>query len=92
LRSRRRRACSTPFFGSGHLTIVDSPGKVADTFEQWFATGAIDGFNLMLDVVEESLPLFVEEVVPILQERGLFRRKHEGTTLRDHLGLPVPRW
>ena len=78
--------------GSGHLTIVGSPGTVADTFENWFATGAIDGFNVMLDVVEESLPLFVAEVVPILQDRGLYRRKYTGTTLREHLGLPVPRW
>ena len=31
--------------GSGHLTIVGSPGTVADTFENWFATGAIDGFK-----------------------------------------------
>lgn len=78
--------------GTGHLTIVGSPATVADTFENWFATSAVDGFNLMFDVIEESLPLFVEEVVPILQERGLFRRKYEGTTLRDHLGLPRPRW
>ena len=33
---------------------------------------------------------FVDQVVPILQDRGLFRREYEGTTLRDHLGLPVP--
>ena len=46
----------------------------------------------MLDVVEESLPLFVAEVVPILQDRGLYRRKYTGTTLREHLGLPIPRW
>jgi len=78
--------------GSGHLTIVGSPGTVADTFENWFATGTIDGFNVMLDVVEESLPLFIAEVVPIVQERGLYRRKYTGTTLREHLGLPIPRW
>ncbi len=33
---------------------------------------------------------FVDQVVPILQRRGLFRREYEGTTLRDHYGLPVP--
>ena len=65
---------------------------MADTFEEWFATGTIDGFNIMLDVVEESLPLFVAEVVPLLQDRGLYRRKYTGTTLREHLGLPIPRW
>lgn len=78
--------------GTGHLTIVGSPRTVADTFEEWFATGLVDGFNLMFDVIEESLPLFVDEVVPILQERRLFRRKYDGTTLRDHLGLARPHW
>ena len=40
----------------------------------------------------EGLPLFVAEVVPILQDRGLFRLAYEGTTLREHLALPIPRW
>ena len=34
---------------------------------------------------------FVDQVVPVLQRRGRFRREYEGTTLRDHLGLPRPR-
>ena len=33
---------------------------------------------------------FARSVVPILQERGLFRADYEGTTLRDHLGLERP--
>jgi hypothetical protein len=32
----------------------------------------------------------VDHVVPVLQERGLFRREYAGTTLREHYGLPVP--
>jgi hypothetical protein len=36
------------------------------------------------------LQLFVDQVVPILQERGLFHRDYEGDTFREHLGLPVP--
>ncbi|MGW6195579.1 NtaA/DmoA family FMN-dependent monooxygenase [Kribbella sp. NPDC055110] len=78
--------------GAGHLQVVGSPKTVAELFEDWFARGAVDGFNLMFDVIEEGLPLFVDEVVPILQERGLFRRSYAGTTLRDHLDLPIPRW
>ena len=31
---------------------------------------------------------FVDRVVPILRERGLFHDGYEGKTLRDHLGLP----
>jgi alkanesulfonate monooxygenase SsuD/methylene tetrahydromethanopterin reductase-like flavin-dependent oxidoreductase (luciferase family) len=65
---------------------------VADRFEEWFGTGAIDGFTLMFDVIDEGLPMFVEEVVPVLQRRGLFRREYESSTLRGNLGLPVPSW
>ncbi|WP_261554229.1 NtaA/DmoA family FMN-dependent monooxygenase [Frankia tisae] len=78
--------------GFGHFTVTGGPKTVADTIEQWFSTGAVDGFNLMFDVIEESFPLFVDEVVPILQERGLHRRRYAGSTLRDHLGIPTPRW
>jgi alkanesulfonate monooxygenase SsuD/methylene tetrahydromethanopterin reductase-like flavin-dependent oxidoreductase (luciferase family) len=78
--------------GAAHLQVVGSPRTVAELFATWFASGAVDGFNLMFDVIEEGLPLFVDEVVPMLQERGLFRRKYDGSTLRDHLGLPIPRW
>ena len=37
-----------------------------------------------------GIEIFIEEVVPILRERGLFRREYTGTTLRDHLGLERP--
>jgi FMN-dependent oxidoreductase (nitrilotriacetate monooxygenase family) len=78
--------------GTGHLQIVGSPKTVTDLFERWFAAGVADGFTLMFDVIDEGLPLFVAEVVPILQDRGLFRRAYGGKTLREHLGLPIPRW
>ncbi|MFC8528862.1 NtaA/DmoA family FMN-dependent monooxygenase [Nocardia sp. NPDC057227] len=78
--------------GVGHLTVTGGPKTVADTIEAWFATGTVDGFNLMFDVIDESFEPFVDEVVPILQERGLFRRHYTGSTLREHLGLPVPTW
>ena len=34
--------------------------------------------------------VFVEEVVPILRKRGLFRTEYTGSTLRDHYGLDRP--
>ncbi|KAF2782103.1 nitrilotriacetate monooxygenase component A [Streptomyces sp. OM5714] len=34
--------------------------------------------------------LFADQVVPILRRRGLFRDAYEGTTLREHYGLPRP--
>jgi len=51
---------------------------------------AADGFNVMPPYFHEGFEDFVELVVPILQERGLFRPDYEGTTLRDRLGLARP--
>jgi alkanesulfonate monooxygenase SsuD/methylene tetrahydromethanopterin reductase-like flavin-dependent oxidoreductase (luciferase family) len=78
--------------GVGHLAVVGSPGTIADLFETWFRADAIDGFNILFDVAEEGLPVFVDEVVPLLQKRGIYRHDYDGSTLRSHLGLPVPRW
>lgn len=76
--------------GRGHRTFVGTPERVADTIEEWFTTGASDGFNIMPAVMPSGLEAFVDHVVPILQDRGLFRREYVGTTLREHLGLEVP--
>jgi len=71
----------------GHF--VGTPEQIADRFQQWFEGRGADGFNLF-----ESLPgqleLFVEQVVPILQARGLYKHDYPGTTFRETLGLPVP--
>ena len=76
--------------GVGHRIIVGTPEQIADDIAAWFAAGAADGFNLMPDVLPSGLASFVDEVVPLLQKRGIFRRDYEGTTLRDHLGLARP--
>ena len=78
--------------GRGHRTFAGTPPRVADAIEHWFANGAADGFNIMAPVLPSGLAIFVDEVVPILQKRGLFRTAYEGRTLRDHYGLrrPVP--
>ncbi|MFQ4149283.1 LLM class flavin-dependent oxidoreductase [Arthrobacter sp. LAPM80] len=72
--------------GGGHATMVGTPGQVADGIQQWFEQGGADGFNLMPPLLPESLDDFVEMVVPVLQERGLFRTEYTATTLRGHLG------
>lgn len=76
--------------GVGHRIIVGTPEAIADDIEAWFKAGAADGFNLMPDVLPTGLSVFVDEVVPLLQSRGIFRRDYEGTTLRDHFGLQRP--
>ena len=37
-----------------------------------------------------GLEVFVEHVLPVLRQRGLFREEYESRTLRDHYGLPRP--
>jgi alkanesulfonate monooxygenase SsuD/methylene tetrahydromethanopterin reductase-like flavin-dependent oxidoreductase (luciferase family) len=76
--------------GVGHRIIVGTPEQIADDIEAWFKAGAADGFNLMPDVLPSGLEVFVDNVVPILQKRGLFRHDYAGTTLRSHFGLPHP--
>ena len=71
----------------GHFVATGTPEEVADIIEDWFRTGAADGFNVMPPIINRQLSLFAEEVVPILQRRGLFRTDYEGSTLRSHFGL-----
>lgn len=80
-------------YGSWRLSFVGSPETVANEIERWFIGNAADGFNIRV-TSPRDFKLFRERVIPILQERGLFRTEYEGTTLRDHLGLSVPenRW
>ena len=53
-------------------------------------TGSTRKLHLMPSVLPSGLEAFVDTVVPILQERGLFRTEYEGATLREHYGLPRP--
>lgn len=69
----------TPFAGS--------PVTVADTIQEWFESGALDGLNVHYRT-HEQFRRFTDEVLPRLRERGVARPDYEGTTLREHLGLP----
>jgi FMN-dependent oxidoreductase (nitrilotriacetate monooxygenase family) len=75
--------------GGGHLQVVGTPEQIADTIEHWYGERAVDGFNLMIDVLPCGLRDFVEQVVPLLQRRGLFRAEYTGRTLRSNLGLEM---
>ncbi|AZG44012.1 LLM class flavin-dependent oxidoreductase [Gordonia insulae] len=71
------------FSGSGHRVVVGTPEDVADTIEHWYLAGAADGVNLMPDVFPDGLEIFVDEVVPLLRERGIFRYDYTESTLRE---------
>ena len=76
--------------GRGHHIVLGTPVEIADRMQQWFDSRAADGFNVMPPFFPGGLEDFTQLVVPILQERGLFRREYGGPTLRDHLGLTRP--
>lgn len=72
--------------------FVGSPETVAAEMTRHVAAGAADGFLLVPHLVPGGLDDFVERVVPLLQERGVFRTAYTGSTLRSHLGLAAPVW
>ncbi len=76
--------------GWGGLEFVGTAEKIADQMQAWLEGDACDGFNIMFHTVPAGLDEFVEQVVPVLQRRDLFRREYEGATLRENLGLPRP--
>jgi FMN-dependent oxidoreductase (nitrilotriacetate monooxygenase family) len=71
-----------------HPTVV-GPGELhADHLQEWFEAGAADGFWVTPDIYEDGIDAFVDEVVPILQARGIYPTEYPGTTLRENLGVP----
>ncbi|MDR7161901.1 LLM class flavin-dependent oxidoreductase [Arthrobacter sp. BE255] len=75
--------------GAGHRIVVGTPEQIADDIERWHRAGAADGFNVMPDALPSGFDQFVDHVIPELQRRGLFRTEYQGSTLREHLNLPV---
>ena len=73
-----------------HRTVCGTATQIADTLEHWFTEKACDGFNVLPVTFPGALNDFVDQVVPELQRRGIFRKEYEGKTLRENLGLPIP--
>ncbi|MGJ3438881.1 LLM class flavin-dependent oxidoreductase [Pseudomonas sp. Je.1.5.c] len=71
--------------------FVGSAQSVAAKMAEWFEARALDGFNIYIGHPGQ-LRRFTQEVVPLLQERGVYRTAYEGTTLRESLGLAIPRF
>lgn len=75
---------------AGHQWIIGTPQTIADSMVDWFEAGACDGFNLNSPYNPGGMRQMCELLVPELQDRGYARTEYEGTTLRDHFGLPRP--
>jgi alkanesulfonate monooxygenase SsuD/methylene tetrahydromethanopterin reductase-like flavin-dependent oxidoreductase (luciferase family) len=68
-------------------TFVGSPTTVAEALDAHVQSRACDGFILVPHITPSGLDRFADEVVPRLQERGVYREDYSGATLREHLGL-----
>ncbi|WP_027091737.1 LLM class flavin-dependent oxidoreductase [Cohnella thermotolerans] len=69
--------------------FVGTPEQVADRIQRWYEERAADGF-IVHSNIPSDLHDFVDLVVPILQDRGIYRKEYESDTLRGNLGLPIP--
>ena len=74
----------------GHVVLKGSGAQVADVIEDWYRSGACDGFNVHVGYQPAGLRNFVDFVIPELQRRGIFRTAYPGSTLRDVIGLSRP--
>ena len=72
---------------TGRQSFIGSPATIATTINEFVQADASDGFILVPHITPGGLDEFADTVVPILQERGVFRDEYQGSTLREHLGL-----
>jgi len=77
--------------GQTHGSIVGGPKEIADYLENMFVNRGCDGFVVAATHVPGSYADFVKHVVPELQRRGLYHKDYAGMTLRENLGLPMPK-
>ncbi|MFD7018205.1 LLM class flavin-dependent oxidoreductase [Streptomyces sp. NPDC059928] len=77
---------------TGRQSFIGTPRTVAAELDAFVQGGAADGFILVPHLTPGGLDDFVDQVVPLLRERGAFRTEYGGSTLRSHLGLRTPAW
>lgn len=70
--------------------MIGSVTTIVDTMEQWLEQGAADGFMIQATHLPGAFEDFARDVVPELQRRGLHKTEYQGTTAREHFGLPRP--
>ncbi|MDR6819781.1 FMN-dependent oxidoreductase (nitrilotriacetate monooxygenase family) [Neorhizobium sp. 2083] len=73
-----------------HRLVLGTPEEVADAIIDLWADGTVDGYTLQPPRAPDDIEEFVEKVVPILQDRGVYRTRYEEKTVRERYGLPFP--
>ncbi|MEN3148938.1 LLM class flavin-dependent oxidoreductase [Neorhizobium sp. IRAMC:178] len=84
------RQLAQRYGGYSGLAFVGTPATIADEMQAWLLEEASDGFTVVFPYLPQGLDDVTQRVIPELRRRGIFRHDYEGTTLREHLGLPRP--
>ena len=87
----KRNLLEQSVLGSRQPPIVGDPIQVADALQAWMSDADVDGFNLSRTVMPECLEAFIDLVVPVLQERGLYKTAYAPGTYREKLFGAGPR-
>jgi FMN-dependent oxidoreductase (nitrilotriacetate monooxygenase family) len=85
------RQLAQRYGGYSGLAFVGTPESIADEMQQWLDEEACDGFTVVVPFLPQGIDDVTQRLVPELQRRGIFRKEYQGTTLREHLGLPRPK-
>ncbi|KAI9926064.1 hypothetical protein ASPWEDRAFT_169930 [Aspergillus wentii DTO 134E9] len=85
------RQLAQRYGGFSGLAFVGTPQTIADELQTWLDEEAADGFTVVFPFLPQGLDDVTQRLVPELQRRGIFRDDYEGSTLREHLGLPRPK-
>ncbi|WP_105384857.1 LLM class flavin-dependent oxidoreductase [Neorhizobium alkalisoli] len=81
----RRKLLEQMVLGSRQAPMVGSAEQIADNLAAWMDQAGVDGFNLSRTVVPECFDDIIELVIPILQERGLYKTSYREGTFREKL-------
>lgn len=73
----------------GHRLVIGTPESIADDFDLWRSSGAVDGFNVNFDILPDGLHRFSDLVIPLLEERGIFSRRYQEPTLAGRYGTDL---
>lgn len=73
-----------------HRLVLGTPEEIADQLIDLWEDGTVDGYTLQPPRAPDDIAEFVDRVIPILQDRGVYPRAYEGGTMRDRYGLPEP--
>jgi FMN-dependent oxidoreductase (nitrilotriacetate monooxygenase family) len=73
-----------------HRLVLGTAEDVADAIIDYWADSTVDGYTIQPPRAPDDIVQFVDKVIPILQDRSVFRREYVPETMRDRYGLPYP--